>query len=269
MKTVMRKHRDMIIGSALLLAVVVAFATCTDMFATPSNRIGKPPEGMGQVLVTLQFQEARTLIPGTPVFTSYDIVFEAAPGSPVYESVVRKEFAQNIALIIALEPARWKVTVTAYQMIYGKKFKAAEGSSSDFVEVTAGGTSPVSVNLLPAKITADHNATITGVFTYALTYEAEAGESPGTAASISGQLLLKHQNGGYDISISIAGLPANGSREIPAGQYELHTLLSMAGGPQLASLVMVHIYAGMETSTASAGLSDPRFVFSKKDFANP
>jgi len=235
---------------------VLAFAACSNAFSPVGQ---KTQEGAGFVTVTLNYSAPRTLMPSTPVFTRYTLLFASAG-----KADVKADFPEGQTLgPVALEPGNWSITVSGYQNLTVKgavqEFLAAAGTGS--VTINAGtAAAPVSITLRPAAISANPVPEQTGVFTYAITNDAAL---PG--ANVSGGFSLNSKNGEFSYRVSFPSLPAEGSIEVIAGEYDLSLLLTNSAGMKAGRYTAVHVYAGLETKTVNT--ADLSFIFGTDDFA--
>jgi len=254
MKAVNQRQRS-IVGLAFLLLAVITFAGCAD-FLAPVNNKQDPPSGMGYVNVALDYRAPRTLMPSMPDFSKYVVLF-TTPG----KANVEETFPTDSFPLIALEPATWSITVTAYQSIVinsqPKEVEAARGTG--IVIVQEGLTSAPVIITLNSVLPLTPDLGLTGVFSYNI--------SGTVTGAITGEFTLKSKNNQYTYLVSFDSLPKIGSMEVPAGEYDLSLKLTNSAGMKATRYAAVHIYAGLETTTDDADEDDPSFAFTDADFA--
>jgi hypothetical protein len=207
----------------------------------------------------------RTILPTEePEFSRYEVVFSKVDdeGEPITgedaatfevtdetDPTLTPSLKEGSYFYDNLPAGTWTVTVTAYLEypslgLGNTEYKAAYGVSAP-VDVTAGPTTPVTVNINPVPV--EDEGVSDGIFTYKVSFPEDA----------SGSLILKQAD---DVEFSDPYLEPGVTKhqEIPPGYYDL-TISLTKGELSVGLWDKVHVYSGLESKAV--------FEFTDANFA--
>jgi hypothetical protein len=234
----------------LLPVLMAAFlAASCDFFPGPDAALPVGAQGGGELTVYFEGPggngdgAARTLLPKTPDFTSYDLTFtdtaEVNPKPNEQRSVTAS--GQPVSLPVG----EWNVQVDAFIGTEPDKYRAASGSSTSPITVGEGTNAPVSVILHALAISGGEP----GIFSWSITY------SDGTGNLAAADITLHPFSAGAstenDITIDLKSVSFNSSKnDIPAGYYDVSITLENDGGKTAGLHTTAHIYPRLTTQAA-------------------
>jgi hypothetical protein len=235
---------------ALVLLVLSGCADALDSLwkdKLPLEQDQLPKEGL---IITINGEDnARTIIPSTPTFESYELTF-AGPGGATHAPVT---ITSQTRVINDLTPGSWTITANGYVRIGGNA-PAVAATGSGTVNIVQSQLQSLNINISASIGGAN------GTFTYDVSFPdfVESGElviylfgtNPDNAPS----------NQKIDLKPASANT-ANGSMSLPTGYYVMTIRLEGDDGTKSMGLAeIVHIYSNIETKT-------PEYNFVEGDFA--
>jgi len=194
-------------------------------------------QGGVKIIILDGDKNSRTILPGKPVFTKYELSFEKVGGGEPIDPVIIGDTEGgdiNFAEVHNLSAGLWNVTARGFVMISGNPEPQEAASGSGQVDVVPGSTPPLYITI-SANMDGDN-----GFFTYNINF-------PQDYADSATMYFQKLPNLGFDsILIDLIDESKSDQLELPPGYYILS--ISISNGPQTAATrEIVHIYSGMET----------------------
>jgi hypothetical protein len=206
-----------------------------------------PKEGL---IITINGEDnARTIIPSTPIFERYELTFAGTSGATHAPVTITSQ----TRVINDLTPGSWTITANGYVKI-GNNAPAVAAVGSGTVNIVQSQLQSLNINISASIGGAN------GTFTYDVSFPSfvENGElviylfgtNPDNAPS-NQKINLKPASANT----------ANGSMSLPAGYYVMTIRLEGDDGTKSMGLAeIVHIYSNIETKT-------PEYNFVEGDFA--
>jgi hypothetical protein len=243
-----------------ILGVIAAATILSCMFLSCEQPDGPDVAsvGKGSVLLTASIGSSssgssagsvqRTIIPATPTFSSYKLVFTKGTGEDA--TIIEVDNATNDVLtgegyVQALDAGEWTVKVSAYQQLElsdgtVSEEKAAENKTLKTFTIIEGKNEAVEVYIEPIPWPTTQGSTVpTGFFTYTVSFpEGATGTltlTPGTGTGTQ-QYQLTSETSGTAISV-----------KKDVGSYKLLITLEKEGGLSAKASDQVHIYSGLES----------------------
>jgi hypothetical protein len=225
-----------------MFGILTALTACFNGF-DPAPEGDPPAENTGLVQLALGSAAARTLLPSTFTFDTWEIKFE--PASPVNDREAQSFTApQGQYTLIA---GNWDISVKGYRGTGEDKTLAAQTASPVSITVASGSNTQVTVNLTFAAMTG------TGSLQYAITNT--SGLAPDEAV-----ITLTALGTGTGKAIDVTAVSGGTDSAVEAGYYlavvrlEKDTFAPTGGGFKGVSRAVwsdvVHIYPGQTTSLA-------------------
>ena len=250
MKTMLKKHGAAIALAVVLLAAAALVITCADPYKGPFSKAYTPPDGMGYIKLNIGKTVERTILPGSPTFTSYDLQFKDSASANVGSSV--NVLAASIAgYSHPLPPdTGYTVEITANTAAGA----AATGTSASF-SIVAGTPTPVSVTL---TMLSPVTATGTGTFAYTFLFDTLLS---GTGSTASMTVAATPTGGGTSLVTPIDIL-TNDTDDITldAGYYYVDITMNVPSYSPVTFRQILHIYQNMTSTWAPSMFSDDIFL---------
>jgi hypothetical protein len=219
----------------MILAGLVLLSGCSNLFSPP----GQPQQNGGLTISVADGDAgARTLYPGTPVFTKYVLSFSSGHADVTISS-------GTTTVIEDLDPGAYTVTAKGYVMLNEVETEAASGTGT--INYPNDKTLSITIS---AKDTGSN-----GLFKYSVVF-------PAAKVDTATMKLVKFAGGGTPAGfpVNLKSEPASGQVALAPGYYlltiELRNKYQQAGHTDI-----VHIYSGMETEL-------PAYTFAESDFVD-
>ncbi|MDR3341283.1 MAG: hypothetical protein LBT14_00570, partial [Treponema sp.] len=227
--------------------------SCSNLFDPPvekpaAGELQAKGAGRVRVLITEGSAGVRTLLPETPVFSTYQISF--TNGSATDTMTIIPAALGPVATYLDLAVGTWTLGVTGYATFNSAEYAAAYGERTGII-VENGITIDVAVTIRPIAVNTVGAAK--GIFTYTIDF-------PSTGIS-DAKIDLTPVGTGTAQSIDI--LAARGvetSVEVVPGYYDVFITMQNSAGKTAGAYTAAHIYPGLETKA--------EYAFTEVDFVS-